>query len=216
VRVGQFLQTIAADLNDPDFRAWPESQLLAHMEEGLLLAAQVKPDWLSEERVLTFGPGHANEYKDVRPCLCLGAEMVLGQSDCRGAVFQKMKPRAAVMEGVWPGNWSGARKKPVRLREFAVALDRKGIKVFPGIPPGESAHVAVRCPVLPDLQDPKTELPSDVVPALTQWVLFRAKSADGGQNPAMLKMAGSHRDACFALMGVSVPKKNLSDLLTAE
>jgi hypothetical protein len=93
-------------------------------------------------------------------------------------------------------------EKPYKIREFSLTQDAKGIRVFPRVPPGETAYLAVRCAVRPTDFSDEAIVPPELEPAVIQWVLFRAKMVDAENNVAVMQLALQHQAEFWTVLGV--------------
>jgi hypothetical protein len=208
MNIGDLLRRLSLDLNDAapgyEFATWSQEQLRGYIEEGLQLVASSQPATLTQELVLELTPGAV--YQSLCDCLSLTRESIIGQSTSEGEVFQTLRPRPDT-DNAWPGKECPVKSKPFRLREFSIATDGNAFRVYPSVPKNEKVYLAVRCPVVPDVDDDTAEVPQDAVLPVIQWALYRAKIVDAAQSQVMSTMAVEHRDTCYSLLGVKVPTK---------
>jgi hypothetical protein len=202
--MGHILDRLARDLNDAapghEFTAWPKDQLRTYVIEACRTFDSIRPNKFDQLRLLVLEG--CQDFHDVCPCSKLTATGILGQADSSGNVFGTIKARPDGPAGQWPGK-ACPPGDPFRIREYTLSDDGGSVRVYPNVPPGRTAYLSVRCAVFPDEDD--SEVPDDVVPAVIQWALFRAKMVDGENNAAIVTVAAQHRATFSMLLGVKDP-----------
>ena len=202
MRVGDLIDRIGRDLNDPDHRTWPEASIRDWLSEAAMMVVRHKPGQFPRTVVLELEP--CLEYHPVCPCEGFTIGSVLGQSTREGALIAPLTFRSEEPGMTWTGG--GPRCPtggPHALREFSITPDGSSIRVWPPVPPGEEVFVSLRCDVPPDMDADGAEVPASAAVAMVQWVLYRAKGVDAENNPIMMYSAYDHKDSFHQLMGVS-------------
>ena len=202
--VAEILDQLAFDLNDDGgggdkFVAWTREALRFYLKEAFELVMKNLPDVFNETRVITLRP--VTLYHPLCGCDALRMDGVLGESDEHGNVTNLVRPRQDKAALNWTGRACGP--DPYKVREYGVSDDGKTVRVWPPVPPGKKAYLAVRCAVIPSRDD--DEVPSEVTAAAAQWVLYRAKMVDGESGAGAIQSAYLHLTAWAALMGVEMP-----------
>jgi hypothetical protein len=205
IDVAGLMDRLAADLADPGHVAWPWPQLAGYLREGAAVVIRLKPDAFVRERVLRLEGGEG--WHPICDCERLTKEAVIGQCDSAGVVFKRLPPVSE--SALWPGADLPPRadRRPFRLREFSLADDGLRLRVYPRIPPGVTAYVLVRCPVMPDFMDPGQPIDDSLAAALVQWAMYRALLVDGERGPSVAAAAESHRDVFNTLVGAPQPPR---------
>jgi hypothetical protein len=207
MKLNDLLSLIAQDLSDPDSVTWTRRQLTWWLEEAVRNFIKYQPGAFAKNEVIKLEPGQ--EYYSVCPCAQLEYDNVLGQSTPDGRIIKPLRPRTDDLSMRWFPDQCVKRSKPFLLNEFAITKDGNGFRVFPEIPPDTEVYIAVRCDVVPDLTDLETDIADETIPGLVQWVLYRAKSMDSENNPAIYYAARDHKENFFMLvMGVSLGRSN--------
>ena len=200
----------SGDLNDQaegyEFQTWPKEQLRDWFYEGIRLAGSNRPDIFNQSRVLRLRAGP--EYHPICGCDSLTINGVLGQSDQDGNVLHMIRPRTDSIVDHFPAVSCPPRR--YRIREFALSADGRTIRVYPAVPPGETAYLSVRCAVIPSADE--DEVPDEAAAAAVQWILYRARMVDGEVNTAALAAAVYHWHTCASLLGIkaSSPRRPAS------
>jgi hypothetical protein len=199
--VKALLDRLAMDLNDDETGhrhvAWPRKQLRRFVADAVNLLFDRRPEAFTEEAVLTVHS--CAGYSPVDPCDSLSYDGVEGASDAAGNVLHALRPCSDDPAMRWPGR-ECAPARPYRMRDYSIAKDGKGIRVYPPVPPGECAHVAVRCPVRPREFPDGLEIDDALVPAVVQWCLYLAKMMDSENDAAVIASAREHEDAFWAIV----------------
>jgi hypothetical protein len=90
------------------------------------------------------------------------------------------------------------------IREYSIAADGKALRIYPRVPLNEKAYLSVRCPVLPNAFDDKSEVDAEESVAVVQWVLYRARMVDGDASQANLAVADKHMGTIASLLGIDL------------
>jgi hypothetical protein len=196
------LDAVAADLSDPRGETWPRRQLKFWLTEAVGLIVRYVPTFFSETVVVALTGGETG-YRPVCPCLALTPEGVLGQSTALGDVVRPLRPRADDASVRWfpAGKCPAVWTRPFSLSEYSISPDGDGIRVWPEPPPGEVVYLALRCPVMPDVEDDDAEVDDDALATAAQWILYRAKNMDAENNPAIFQAAYDNKENFFLLLG---------------
>ena len=199
--VGGLRDQLARDLNDPELAAWTWEQLAPYLMEAVHLIVRREPEAFARERILELEGGR--DYHPVCGCLRLADANVIGQCRKDGTVWNRLA--GFKDSGLWPGGDLPSMPvgSPFKLEEFSICDDGRTLRVYPRIPPGTSAFVLVRCPAMPDFDDPSEDIDGAYKVVMVQWALYRAKMVDGESNPAVVSVANSHRDLALSLLGIA-------------
>lgn len=201
--IGSLLDLLAVDLNDAApghaFTTWSKEQLGAYLEEAIQLAFLERPDLFLEERVLKVEPCALRHEVEC----CTKIRRVLGQCDARGRVTHMLRPRKLDMRMVWTGRTCATSPKTFKLTQYAIDDMDDSIWLWPQVPAGQDVYVLVQCAVLPTNVGEGYDVPEELVPAVRQWALYRAKVIDAEVNQTVAQIATDHKQTFWQLLQAS-------------
>lgn len=190
---------IALDLNENvpghEWTTWTENQVDGYILDALLILFQERPELFVHQQILEVA---ASNPQDI--CNCTRIERVFGECNEQGTILRPLRKRSHSDKLVWPGASCKQDPRYFHLREYALEENGTQLWVFPHPPAGLSVNVLVECLVLPDKLTADSELDNELVPAIIQWVLFRAKMMDGENNPAIAQIASAHQTTFWTLV----------------
>ena len=88
------------------------------------------------------------------------------------------------------------------------SVDDSEFRVVPPKPAGTpDAYVLVRCYDVPEDVTEDTDVPSELVAAVKQWMLWRALSVDSENNAAITELAVRHRQSYTDLLNRMIQRR---------
>lgn len=203
--VSSLLVSIADDLNDNEngflFTTWKESLVVDWILEALQLSFTERKDLFNSLRVLEVDP--CTTYQTA--CDCTSIRRVIGQSTESGRVIKELRKRSATATS-WTGRICAPRFNET-LSEYAIEGDTNQLWLYPPIAPGKKVYVLIECFVIPSSIDSSFDIPEELVPAVRQWVLYRAKSMDEEMTQLMIQTAELHKQTFWQILNSQ--KENL-------
>jgi len=194
------LYQLAVDLNDAgaghEFTTWSAEQLGAYLMEAIQVAFVERPDLFIEHRIIHLKP--CSIIQDT--CDCTHVIRVLGQSTADGRVFKELRVRKANDKLLWTGRTCKSKTGKFELIEYTIDSNTDTLRVYPQVPAGQDIYVLVECSVIP--KDIGDVVDTELLAAIKQWVLYRAKTVDAELNPNIFNVAKLHRDTFFALLAI--------------
>lgn len=198
------LAEIAGDLNDNEeghvYTTWQESDVRAWIKEAIGLIFDNRPDLFLELRIIKIEPCTTRQ----TACDCEVVRRVIGQVTKSGRLIKQLRERSLDIQLQWVAPACRRRTgSPFSLDGYAIDSVGDSLYIFPEVPPGIDVYVQVECAVRPDedISD-TTDIKSELIAAIKQWVLFRAKSIDAELAPAILQMATVHKTTFYEIVGI--------------
>jgi hypothetical protein len=201
MKVGQFLDTIATQLNDFDpsdasnsYVSWSKSLLASYATDAYCVIAALKPEEFISTRIVKLQPGTTQ----TTCCTVVGG--ITEYTDSTGAYISRINPLKM------PPTWRGSARTTGHYKPestYRASGDPTSFDIFPPVPSTGSYYVKIRCSQAPDEINPN-DLTADLPPckykaAVNEWVMYRALSGDN--DSASINLAQLHYKAFNDIMG---------------
>lgn len=190
-------------LNDAGYESWEESELLHWLNDGLLAIALLKPGAFSERKSWRLAAGKSRQdlpegsLQLIGPLYNMGAD---GATQGRAILLGNRETKDR-FEPSWRAATPAAT---VKEYFYDVAREPKVFDCWPPVHATTPVYVEGAVAVTPESVDGAGEpLPCDdlYIPALQEWVVYRAFSKDGEQTPSFGRSARA-AGMFFNLLGV--------------
>jgi hypothetical protein len=206
------IQQVSLDLNDQipgyEYTRWTQVQLQNYLQEAITQASQVYGDAFVKQVVVKLEPG--TNYQ--KACDCSTVVRVIGQSDADGKVLKLLYRQEDTEKTL---DWPGKSCCPPNSKQFwltgysvpATTSENGAFNVFPKPPYGQDTYVLIECIKVPEIGE-DFNAPDLLVPALKQWMLFRALLVDMENNPAIVAIAKEHEKEFWKILSADVAVLN--------
>lgn len=197
---GTIIRDVSRDLNDQEpgheYIRWPVEQLQSYMQEALIELSSIKRSLFIHKTVVQVNPGGNWQ----RACDCTHITRILGESTPDGNITRTLVRMTDGDNTSWPGSIHRCASLKADMESYSInASDDREFKVFPPVLPTVTKHVLVECYIEPD-GALDSDVPNRIVPAVKQWMLYRALAIDSENNQAVLSLSKSHADMYYALL----------------
>lgn len=210
MNIKSLLYQVAVDLNDAapghEFTTWSEQQLRAYLEEAIQTAFTRRPDLFIQTRVVKVEP--CSVVQDV--CDCTKLRRVIGQTDENGRIIKLLRPRKRDDALLWTGRTCHKSPKEFQLSHYTIDEASNKLWLYPQVPAGLDVYVLLECVVMPEAIDDNTTIPPELVGAVVQWALYRAKMVDGENSPTVVSVANAHKAAFWELLTAQAEQKSVA------
>jgi hypothetical protein len=211
MKAGRIIEDVSRDLNDQElgyeYTRWTQAQLMSYLREALLDAAPYVKDLFLEKVVVKVEPGGGWQ----KACTCDEILKIEGVSDADGRLLYSLQRLPDDDAYDWDGRRPGRCMNPSdwRGQGYAVSsVEDSEFRIYPPLPGGLSdTYVLVRCYGMPEDVDGDTDVPSELLAAVKQWMLWRALSVDSENNSAILELASRHRASYGDLLGRMIKRR---------
>lgn len=199
--VSDIVYALAVDLNDAapghEFTTWSRSQLTTYVIEAVQTTFSERPDLFIETKIMEVEP--CTELQEA--CDCTKVRRVIGQATADGRVLKKLRIRSSNDKLKWPGpSRDCGSYSNFSLSEYSIDEGTNRIWLYPRVPPGISVYVLIECAVIPSSVGSDYDVPSELVAAVKQWALYRAKAVDEEINPNVAQVAENHQATFWRLI----------------
>lgn len=198
--VSSLLEQLAVDLNDAapghEFTAWSREQIRAYLIEGIQVAFTERPDLFIETVIIKVNP--CSILQDT--CDCTHIRRVIGQSTMDGRIIKELRQRSNNDKLRWTGRTCPTSPDKFELKEYSIDNITDKLWLYPQAPPGKDIYVLVECAKAPDNIQDDYDIATELLAAIKQWVLFRAKMVDGENNAAIIQVAMQHQNTFWKLL----------------
>ena len=196
--VGTVIRQVSRDLNDQEagheYVRWPAEQLQSYLQEAVIELSSVYRSLFTKKIVVRVEPGNGWQ----RACDCTHVIRILGESGANGNVIRNLVQ--ADNENGWPGMIGRCVTPRTDIESYAInGSDDREFKVFPNILHGVVKYVLVECYIEPTGESMTEDVPSRLIAAVKQWMLYRAMAIDSENNPAITQLANQHQQTYFTL-----------------
>ena len=196
------IREVSLDLNDaePGYEntRWSVELLQSYLREALTLVSRSMKSWFAERRVVELQPGGVWQ----EACACDEIIRILGESTSSGRLLRYLRRLEDSEEYTWAGDVDvcPASDKSYRMLSYSLSSVKESeFRVYPPVPVGAKRYVLVECYTAPT-GDQSADVPSEAVPAVKQWMLFRALAIDSENNAAIMQLAGAHKTVFYEMM----------------
>lgn len=200
MQISTLIDQLGYDLNDMDpadpHATWPEHQLASYIEEAVQVIASERPELFAEIRILKVEP--CNPVQNT--CDCTHVSNVIGQVTEGGRLIKRLRLRKNNDKLIWNGPTCPTNPDQFELKEYYIDSSSDLLWLYPQVPPGKDIWVMIECSVIPDGLDTTASIKPELLAAVKQWVLYRAKMVDGENNTAIVQVAQQHLTAFWQLM----------------
>lgn len=204
MQVKSLITELANDLNDNQeghaYITWTKEMLMAWIREALSIFYEKHPEEFIVSKILTVQP--CSILQDI--CDCDSIHRVIGQVTATGRLIKPLRERDLDLTFSWTGKSCKSPTTKFTLDGYALDDTSKSLYIFPEVPPNETIYVQVECAVIPTVTNETTNIDSEYIPAIKQWVLWRAKSMDMELAPAIATAVELHYKAFYDLIGVNM------------
>lgn len=211
MKAARIIEDVSRDLNDQElgyeFTRWTQVQLASYLREAVLDAAPYVKDLFLAKKVVRVEPGVGWQ----KACSCDDILKIDGVSNADGRLLYTLHRISDDADWDWDGGLPGRCADPSswRGRGYVVnSVDDSEFRVVPPKPAGTpDAYVLVRCYDVPEDVTEDTDVPSELVAAVKQWMLWRALSVDSENNAAITELAVRHRQSYTDLLNRMIQRR---------
>lgn len=198
--VSSLLEQLAVDLNDAapghEFTTWSRDQIRAYLTEGIQVSFSERPDLFIDTVIIKVEP--CSVVQDT--CGCTHIRRVIGQSTKTGRIIKELRQRSNDDKLRWTGRTCPVSPDKFELKEYSIDNSTDKLWLYPQAPPNKDIYVMIECAKAPDDIDDSYEVPVELLAAVKQWVLYRAKMVDGENNTAIVQVATQHQNTFWKLL----------------
>lgn len=196
---------IAQELSDAapghEFTSWSRELVKAFILEAMQVSYQNRKDIFTHDVILRVTSAGVEG-----GCGCTEYSRVDGQVMEDGTFLWPLRERPDEVKNVWTGPVCRKSIKQFKLKSYSLTNNNTDIIVYPTPPGGTEVYILASCSSIPTAGD-TTDVPDELVPAVVQWVLFKAKAIDAEHNPAIYEVAVTHRNTFFNLLNAQENKE---------
>ena len=210
MKAARIIEDVSRDLNDQElgyeFTRWTQVQLASYLREAVLDAAPYVKDLFLEKKVVRVEPGGGWQ----KACSCTEILKIEGVSDADGRLLYSLQRLPDDDSYDWDGRRPGrCSMPPWRGRGYAInSVEDSEFRIAPPLAGGEpDAYVLVRCYAVPEDVTEDTDVPSELLAAVKQWMLYRALSVDSENNAAITELAMRHRQSYTDLLNRMIQRR---------
>ena len=211
MKAARIIEDVSRDLNDQElgyeFTRWTQVQLASYLREAVLDAAPYVKDLFLAKKVVRVEPGVGWQ----KACSCDDILKIDGVSNADGRLLYTLHRIPDDADWDWDGGLPGrcAGTSSWRGRGYVVnSVDDSEFRVVPPKPAGTpDAYVLVRCYDVPEDVTEDTDVPSELLAAVKQWMLYRALSVDSENNAAITELAMRHRQSYTDLLNRMIQRR---------
>ena len=175
MKAARIIEDVSRDLNDQElgyeFTRWTQVQLASYLREAVLDAAPYVKDLFLAKKVVRVEPGVGWQ----KACSCDDILKIDGVSNADGRLLYTLHRIPDDADWDWDGGLPGRCADPSswRGRGYVVnSVDDSEFRVVPPKPAGTpDAYVLVRCYDVPEDVTEDTDVPSELLAAVKQWML---------------------------------------------
>lgn len=209
--LSDIVHDIAVDLNDAapghEFTTWSEAQIMTYVLEGIQTAFAERADLFIETRIMEVEP--CTELQSA--CDCTKVRRVIGQANENGRVIKKLSVRSNKDKLRWPGRTCPVPANNFSLSEYSIDEGTNRIWVYPAVPFGVDVYLLIECAVIPSVIDGDYDVPDELVAAIKQWALYRAKAVDEENTPATAQVAENHQATFWRLLQAQRDSEDIAE-----
>lgn len=196
---------VANELNDAaprhEFTSWSRGLVLSFIFDALRVLYQERSELFEKRVILTVTSEGVSG-----GCGCTKYDRVWGQSDANGNILWPLRERVDDVKNVWTGARCSVSPNNFKLKSYSISDNGTDLRVYPSPPRGYVFYILATCTEAPT-EEETNSVDDELVPAVIQWALFKAKMMDAENNPAIFNTAVTHQNTFWALVNRQINKE---------